>query len=312
MRSVDVVGLGINAIDTVLEIDRFPALGAKERILRRSVQAGGPIATALVTCRRLGLSCRYIGKVGGDAEGRFQVASLRREGLDVRSLRVVRGTPSQSSVIFVDRTSGERTVFWDRDRRLGTRPTELRPEVITSARFLLLDGSDVGACRKAARVAGQAGIPVIADVDTVYEKVESLFPAIDYLIGSADFLPQVTGEADPFRALEIMSRKYKVPSPGMTLGRDGTLLYWHGQFHYSPGFVVETVDTTGAGDVFHGAFIYGLARAWEMGRILDFANAMAALNSMALGARGGIATRATAEKLVMNGSRHINRDYIAR
>ncbi len=106
-----------------------------------------------------------------------------------------------------------------------------------------------------------------------------------------------------------MAREYHIVAPGMTLGRDGALVFWHGRFYYSPGFVVETVDTTGAGDVFHGAFIYGVLEGWEMDRILDFANAMAALNCTAVGARGGIRSRREAEKLVATGSRHINRAY---
>ena len=106
-----------------------------------------------------------------------------------------------------------------------------------------------------------------------------------------------------------MAREFRIPAPGMTLGRDGALVYYKGRFHYSPGFVVETVDTTGAGDVFHGAFNYGLLAGWEMGRILDFSNAMAGLNCTALGARGGISTRPSAEKLIATGRRHINPAY---
>jgi sulfofructose kinase len=99
-------------------------------------------------------------------------------------------------------------------------------------------------------------------------------------------------------------------APGMTLGRDGALVYHAGRFYYSPGFVVETVDTTGAGDVFHGAFIFGLIQGWPIERILDFSNAMAALNCTALGARGGIKSQAEAEKLMAAGARHVNPAYV--
>jgi sulfofructose kinase len=98
----------------------------------------------------------------------------------------------------------------------------------------------------------------------------------------------------------------------MTLGREGALILCQNRFIYSPGFVVEAVDTTGAGDVFHGAFIYGLLAGWRMDRILEFSNAMAALNCTSLGARGGIATRAEAERLAAKGHRHINKDYAGR
>jgi sulfofructose kinase len=309
---VDVAGLGLNATDTVLMVREFPAPGGKERLVSTGRQAGGQVATALVTCHRLGLPTRYIGKVGDDEGGRFQLASLRREGMDLRYVRVVRNTPNQPGYIIVDRKTGERTVLWDRDPRLAVLPSELSPQAIRSAKVLLIDGCDVEAALCAARWARQAGVRVVADLDTVYRKVETLFPYIDYLIASAQLLPAVTGCDDPFRVLEYMAREYGVPAPGMTLGRYGALVYEQGHFRYSPGFVVETVDTTGAGDVFHGAFIYGLIAGWAMERILGFANAMAALNCTKLGARGGIATVAEAERLMATGSRHVNPAYAAR
>lgn len=306
---MDVVGLGLNSTDTVFTVREFPGLGSKERVTSIARQAGGQVATALVTCQRLGLRTRYIGKVGGDDAGRFQHASLRREGLDLRGLQVARGTPNQFACIFVDERTGERTIFWDRDPRLAVTARELTPRAITTARLLHVDGCDVEACLQAARWARRAHIPVVADLDTVYKRVEKLFPYIDYLIASANFLPALTGEADPAKVLAYMARRYKVRAPAMTLGRDGALLLWEGRFYYSPGFVVETVDTTGAGDVFHGAFIYGLLAGWRIDKVLDFSNALAGLNCTALGARGGIKSQAEAERLMASGTRHANRAF---
>ncbi|MGH9451834.1 MAG: carbohydrate kinase family protein [Terriglobia bacterium] len=308
-NKVDVVGLGLNATDTVILVRDFPALGGKEKVLGVSRQAGGQIATALVACRRLGLSSRYIGKVGGDDAGRFQLDSLKAEGIDVEHVRVVPGAPNQFGHIIVDQATGERTVFWDRDSRLAVTPEEVRAEAISTARALHLDGCDVEACLKAAQWARQAGIPVVADLDTAYRQVEKLFPLIDYLLASANFLPSATGENDPFRVLEYMSREFGMKAPGMTLGRDGALVYSEGRFLYSPGFVVETVDTTGAGDVFHGAFIYGLLARWPLAAALEFSNAMAALNCKSLGARGGIRAEAEAQALIREGVRHVNQEY---
>lgn len=307
---IDVVGLGLNATDTVIRVREFPALGGKERLLSSSMQAGGQVATALVTCQRLGLQARYIGKLGDDVGGRFQLASLRKEGLDIKHVQVARGTPNQLAYIIVDEATGERTVFWDRHPRLAIRPAELKPEVLRGAKALLIDGCDVEACFTAARWARAQGIPVVADLDTVYKKVEKLFPLTDYLIASANFLPALTGDKDPFRVLEYMAREFHMSAAGMTLGRDGSLVLSKGRFHYSPGFVVETVDTTGAGDVFHGAFLYGLVAGWEIHRMLDFANAMAGLNCTALGARGGISSQAKAEQLMATGRRHVNKQYV--
>jgi sulfofructose kinase len=306
---VDVVGIGLNATDTVMEVREFPALGGKERVVESSLHAGGQVATALVTCRRLGLNVRYIGKVGDDAAGRLQLASLRRVGIQLEYTKVVRGAPNQYACIIVDQKTGERTVFWDRDARLTVLPKDFNQQSITSARLLHVDGCDLDAALAAARWARRASLPVVADLDTVYKNVERLFPCVDYLIASTQFLPAVTGHADPFKVLEFMAREYRIRMPGMTLGRNGALVYHAGRFIYSPGFVVETVDTTGAGDVFHGAFDYALLAGWDIARALDFSNAMAALNCTALGARGGIKSLDEAERLMATGQRHINREY---
>lgn len=308
-RTVDVVGLGLNATDTVATVREFPPLGGKERVLSLSRHAGGQITTALVACQRMGLSTRYLGKVGDDEAGQFQLASLRQAGVDTRYVRVSRETPSQFGLIIVDQATGERTVLWDRDPRLAVYPRELRASAIRSAKLLHVDGCDVEAVVCAARWARHAGIPVLADLDTVYKKIEKIFPWIDYLIASSSFLPTVTAYDNPFRALEFMAREYKIRVTGMTLGRDGALVLAQGSFHYSPGFVVETVDTTGAGDVFHGAFAYGLLQGWPIDRILVFSNAMAGLNCTRLGARGRIASQREAENLMGKGKRHHNPAY---
>ncbi len=308
--AVDVVGVGLNATDVFYLVPNYPELGGKARIHSSSLQPGGQVATALVACRRLGLTARYMGKVGDDDAGRLQLRSLEREGVDTRHTRVVRGARTQIGVIVVDRATGERTVFWDRDPRLGLRASELSRQAIVSARALHLDGCDVAACCAAARWARAAGIPVVADLDTVYAKIETLLPLVDYLVASTGFLFAFTGTQDHFRALRAVAKDFRNPAVGITLGADGALLYSRGSFIYSPGFLVEAVDTTGAGDVFHGAFIYGLLAGWEMPRVLDFSNALAGLNCTALGARGGIASRGEAEKLMRRGRRHTNRAFV--
>lgn len=307
--SIDVVGLGLNATDTVLIVPVFPALGEKERVHSSFVHAGGQVTSTLVTCQKLGLRTRYIGKVGDDKGGRIQMKSLKDEGVDVRYTRRVRDTPSQFGHILVDQKTGERIVLWDRDSRLVVTPEELTERSITAGRVLHVDGCDVEAAIQAARWARQARIPVVADLDTVYRKVETLLPYVNYLIASTGFLPAFTGEANPFKAIQTVTEEYKMRAAGMTLGREGALVRLDGRFHYSPGFVVKAVDTTGAGDIFHGGFIYGLLAGWETDRILDFANAMAALNCTALGARGGIKTRAEAEDIMARGRRHVNESY---
>jgi len=307
-----VVGIGENATDVVMRVRVFPAPGVKDRVEALSRSAGGSVATALVACRRLGLPVRYLGSVGDDDAGRFQLASLRRDQVDVRWVRRVRGARSRVSHIIVDGTSGERVVLWERDSRLALVAAHVRPEALAGASVLHLDAADLSASQRAARLARRAGIPVVADLDTVCPGIDRLLPLIDYLIVSADFIAPATGERDPFRALERLAGEARAQLVGVTLGRDGALVLSGGRFLYSPGFGVEAVDTTGAGDVFHGAFIYGLLRGWHLPDILEFSNALAALNSTKPGARGGIAAERSARRLMARGERNVNPEYAGR
>jgi sugar/nucleoside kinase (ribokinase family) len=310
--NAEVVGVGENATDLVMRVRVFPAPGGKERIEAVTRLAGGSVATALVACRRLGLRVRYLSSVGDDEAGRFQIASLRREKMDLCYFRRVPGARSRVSHIILDVTTGERVVLWERDSKLDLKRSELPPEVLEGARAVHLDASDLAASIRVARLAKRREVPVVADLDTVCPGIDRLIPLIDYLIASSDFIAPATRERDPFRALERLARESRGRLVGVTLGRDGVLVYSEGRFLYSPGFRIEAVDTTGAGDVFHGAFLYALVRGWALKDSLEFSNAMAALNSTQLGARGGIASEAAARELMVSAKRNLNRDYAGR
>jgi sugar/nucleoside kinase (ribokinase family) len=288
MPEFDVVGVGLNATDTLLVVPRFPAYAGKVPIQEEIVSPGGQVASAIVTCAKLGLRTKYIGSVGDDERGRIQMGSLHEAGINVDDVVVCKDCANQSAYIVIDRTTGERTVLWRRPDCLRLDPAHLRPELITCARLLHIDGHDTPAVERAARIARQAGIPVTVDVDTIYHGFDAVLPHVDYLVGSSEFPTQWTNESDPFKALEMIQREYGMRVAAMTLGAHGALALERGRFFYSPAFVVNCVDTTGAGDVFHGAFCYAVLQGMHMRDALDFSNALAALNCMALGARGGI------------------------
>jgi len=301
----DVVGLGLNATDVAIEVPHYPAFNTKVEFTAARWEAGGQVATALTVCQRLGLKTKYIGRVGADAMGEFQLESLRREGIDLEEVQVVPDCPNQSAYIMIEEKTGERTILWRRDPRLTIRPEELRPEMLQGARLLHVDGHDTAAAARLAGWARQAGIAVSVDVDNIYPGLPALLEATDYLVSAAHFPAAYTGEADLFRALvEIRQRHPAMRLAGATLGQDGVVVLEGNRFLYRPAYAVRCRDTTGAGDVFHGAFAYGLLAGWAMERVLEFANAIAALNSQAIGARGGIATRAEAEALMASGRTH--------
>lgn len=309
MASFDVVGVGLNATDTLIILPRFPAYGGKVPFEREILSPGGQVASAMVTCSKLGLRAKYIGTLGDDERGRVQLESLRSSGVNIEDIEVRANCPNQSAYILVDRTTGERTVLWHRDECLRIDPAHLTREKIACARLLHIDGHDTPAVARAAEIARAHHIPVTVDVDTIYPGFERVLPNVDYLIASSEFPSRWTHESDPFRALEIIQNEYGMRVAAMTLGANGALARVDGKFIYSPGFVVDCVDTTGAGDVFHGAFCYSVIESMPVRDALEFSNAMAALNCTALGARGHIASLAEAQALIREGKRHVNSDF---
>jgi sulfofructose kinase len=266
----------------------------------------------MVACAALGLRTKYIGAVGDDERGRIQMESLLASGINLDHVRLRKGCANQSAYIIIDRGTGERTVLWRRPECLRISPEEITPEQITCARMLHIDGHDTQAVERAARIAREAGVPVTVDVDTIYHGFDRVLPHVDYLVASSEFPVQWTNESDPFRALQMIQSEYKMRVAAMTLGAHGALALENGRFIYSPAFVVNCADTTGAGDVFHGAFCYAVLAGMSMRETLDFSNAMAALNCMAIGARGGIRGAAEGRALMARAERRARPEFEAR
>lgn len=308
MPEFDVVGVGLNATDTLILLPHFPAYAGKEPFRQEILSPGGQVASAMVACAKLGLRVKYIGTVGDDLRGEVQMQSLRESGIDIADVYVRSGCPNQTAYILIDETTGERTVLWQRADCLKLEPDQIRPETIANARLLHIDGHDTAAVARAAEIARDAGIPVTVDVDTVYHGFERVLPNVDYLITSSEFPSRWTAESDPLRALQLIQEEYGMRVAAMTLGAHGALARVDGKFHYSPAFVVNCADTTGAGDVFHGAFCHGVLAGWPIGQILEFSNALAALNCTALGARGRIAMEAEARELMGRAERRVRKD----
>lgn len=300
---VDVAGVGLNATDTLIRVPRFPAFNSKVEITSSSVSAGGQVASALVACAKWGLRTRYLGKIGDDAAGEFQRGEMAREGIEAH-FAVVKNCESQSAYILVDGETGERTVLWKRDPRLDIQPAELNREWVVRARLLHVDGHSTAAATQAAKWAREAGIHVMADLDNLYPRAEELLASVDYMISSREFPARLTGELNLLTSLPAIARQFGCRVTAATLGSEGVIAWDGSSFLYSPAFDVKAVDTTGAGDIFHGAFAFGLLQDWPLHRILEFGCAAAGLNCMALGARGGIEPVSKIESLIREGRRY--------
>jgi sulfofructose kinase len=298
---VDLVGVGLNATDTLIQIDKFPEHGSKIEYSSTRILPGGQAATTVIACAAWGLKTRYVGKLGDDAAAALHRKAFAEADVEARLIQVTDASSPQS-LILVD-GEGERTVLCQRDDRLTLKPEELEREWITAARVLHTDGHDTAAATLAATWARAEGIPVVADLDEVYTQVDALLEVVDYLIVSRDFPTRYTGLTHLPAALKELHRRFGSKLVAATLGVEGVLA-WDGQeLIHVPAFKVPARDTTGAGDVFHAGFIYGLIAGWPMNRQLEFACAAAALNCLAIGARG-VRPVEEIEELRSTGLRH--------
>jgi sugar/nucleoside kinase (ribokinase family) len=290
-KPFDVVGVGINVLDYLFRIPHFPEPDTKMDALGATIQGGGLTATAMVACARLGLRTRYIGKFGDNEIGRMAREELLGEGLDLAAAVTAAGVPNRFCVVLVEEASGHRTIVRQRDPRIWLRPDDLSREAVCAGRVLHLDGYEGDAALQAARWAKAAGIPVSVDAEEPTERREELFSLTDILIVGQRFGRLLTGRHDTRDILEGLARLGPA-CVGLTLGGAGSALRYWGEVVEAPGFSVDVVDTTGAGDVFHGAFLCGLLQGLETGDILRLANAVSALKCARLGGRTGIPTLA--------------------
>jgi len=205
-------------------------------------------------------------------------------------------------VVWVDAGTGERTFSFRRDfLSQPLEPADLDRDYITSADFLHVDGSHHRAALEAARWMHESGGTVVMDASATNRPIpggiRKLVAEIDYLICGSGFGLQLTGETDRQRAgramLELGPRVV-----AQTEGRSGCYTISRDQNFHTPAFEVDVIDTTGAGDVFHGAYLVGLAKQWELQRTAAFASAVAALHCTVLGNRKGIPSMAEAEALM--------------
>lgn len=292
-RTFDAVGFGLNAVDHLIVVPEYPAFDTKMQLVEHLQAAGGQTASAMVGLQRLGKKTAYAGRFGSDTEGTFGLASLLREGVDVKFCQVVDGARNQLAFIVIDKRNGERTIIWDRDERLAYAANDAPIDIAARGRVLHVDAHDPPACVSMARAARDAGTIVSSDIDNIYEGVTELLPLVDILVTSAEFPKRLTGISDERASLVEMKSRYGCGVVGMTLGARGALLYHEGSFLEAPAFDVPggCRDTTGAGDAFHAGFLFGLLTGEEIESSLRLANATAALKCRSLGARTSLPNR---------------------
>lgn len=296
---MDVVGFGENSVDLIATVRTLPPPDGKGRLDDLTTLPGGQIATAMLGCAKLGLGAQYVGSFGADRHGDIGKAALTAAGVDIARCRTI-AAPTRTALILVQTDRQSRIVLARRDDDLDWPVGGVPVDLVAAAKILLVDATDIPASVEMATAARAAGVTTMADVDADAPGLAQLLRLTDILVVSTAF-------ASDIRHLHRDSGARVVVA---TLGPDGAVAWDGTNEHYSAGFVVPVVDTTGAGDAFRAGMIAGLlepelrtkdlVEPWA--NVLDFANACAALNCRAVGAQAGLPSRAEVEALVTSAS----------
>lgn len=286
-KDFDVVGFGTNAVDFLIRVPEYPAFNSKVEISDYVQAAGGEAATTMVGLQRLGLQTAYAGRFGDDAAGDFGLESLVSEGVNTDFAEQVAGARTQIAFIVIDERTGERTVLWQRDKRLRYSEADAPLDAAVRGKVLHLTPHDTAACLKMARHARENGIIVSLDIDNLFDGIDGLLPLVDILVASAEFPARFLGIADKREAVLEIKARYGPGIVGVTLGDAGSLLLANDTFIETPGFAVPNgcKDTTGAGDAYRVGLIYGLLSGESVEESARMANAVAALKCRKIGAR---------------------------
>ncbi len=303
VTQVDVLGLGAVAVDDLIYVDRFPGADDKVQVRHTERQGGGLAATALVAAARLGVRCRYAGTLGRDELSAYSIEVLESHGIDLRWARRTRAARVFHSRIVVGTQAGTRSIFSDGRGVIGASPAWPPAEVLRACRVLLLDHVGIRGMWRAARIGRRAGIPLVADLERdTGPEFSLLFDYVDHLILSRDFATVRTGETDPLLCLRQLWNDQRA----VVIVTDGAHGCWSmdrsrpAEAVHHPAFVVPVTDTTGCGDVFHGAYAAALAEGQSLANRIQSASAAAALKATRRGGQAGIPDRITLNKFLKN------------
>ena len=293
MTTYDILGLGIAAIDTLTYVERFPPPNTKVPALSREQHCGGLTMTALVAAARLGARCVYAAQLGHDADSQTVIDVLQREHIDTSQVVFDPRARPVVSTIIVGQAEGTRNIFPFHAEVEGAHPTLPADEVVRAARVVFVDHIGLEGQTRAARIAREAGHDVVGDIENKHLlEQRDLFDRVNHLIMSEEFAALASGSTDPAEAV----RRLFTPGRNVVAVTCGDKGCWY-QFDaaqgvlHQPAFPVNVVDTTGCGDVFHGAYAAALAEGLPVPARFRIASAAAALKATRRGGQAGAPTR---------------------
>ena len=290
---IDVLGLGAIAIDDLIYVDRYPHSEAKVHVRDRRRHHGGQTGTALVAAARLGATAAYAGALGFDEDSESSLANLRGSGIKTSTCKQEHGLVPILSTIVVGDSGRTRAIFADTRAFQGADPFWPGEDIIKSTRVLFVDHWGVDGMIRAATIARASDIPVVADFErNSSERFPELLSLADHLVVGREFAAQISGESEP-RAAAVVLRQRGHAAVIITDGANGCWAIDSSEFEpfQVAAFPVVVRDTTGCGDVFHGAYCASLAMGQPLRERLLIASASAALKAEKTGGQDGIPNR---------------------
>ncbi len=298
MKRWDLLGFGAVAVDDLVYLDRYPQADDKVAMRGKARDGGGMAGTALVTATRLGARAAWAGVLGFDDLSVWTLEEFNKAHVDIEPVIRFGAARPIHSIILVERAGGTRTILYSFDGVQQLTPDEVGPELISQARVVFLDHTIGELSSHILQLARQAGVPTVADLEELRPGVAESLREVDHLIVGRVFATAATGEKDPEAALHSLAALRR--DQALTaVTADGHGYWWVEQgsmrIQHRPALKVDVVDTTGCGDVFHGAYAAELARGATIEYALETANAAAGLKATRPGGRQGIPSRTDIE-----------------
>lgn len=285
-----IVGIGANVFDTLYTVDKYPTEDTKMRAGGVKTSGGGPCATGLVAASKLGASCAFIGNLSDDNGGKFLKEDFEKYGVDTTYIKIKPGYDTFCSCIWLARETASRTCVFFRGNVPPTQIESSDEVAIANAEILMVDGNDMDAAVKGAKIANENGTKVLYDAGGLYEGIEKLLPHADILIPSEEFALGHTKAENAENAAKILFEKYSPEIVVITQGKKGGIIYDGNTVESYPAFLVDAVDSNGSGDVFHGAFAFAVTNNMDYKKACVFSSAVSALKCTKVGAREGVPT----------------------
>jgi len=280
----DCVGIGLATYDFTLEVLNYPAVNTKHTVTRSAEHGGGPVPTAVVTMAALGSTTALITTLGDDYIGRSILEEIRSFGVDVSGIRLDPEIKTLHSHILVGRSTGRRTVVQNTGQLPEIRPSQVPEELLGNTRSVTLDSRPSPEILSLVRQARDHQARVMLDAGSVHRYTEELLPLVDYPVVSADFAKEYFGHSDYEGACQAFIEAGAELS-GVTMGAEGSVLCREKKTVHVPAFQLDVVDTTGAGDMYHGALLFGILQGWSLRALGQFASAVAAMGIQRFGSR---------------------------